>query len=276
MSINAELLPFLDQFPQLELTKENLRQTRSELNRMSLEAAAVIEGYDHVGVADEKIAGPSPNQTLRLRLYSGPDAPGLRPCLLWIHGGGYILGCPEMDELLLCRMVDELGCLIVSVDYRLAPEHPYPAALDDCDTALGWILENAEALSIDTQSLALGGASAGGGLAAALALRCRDRRPGAITYQCLIYPMLRSPQRASRARSWHQLLAVGPGPQPIRMGSLFESQRLLSKRLPVRIAGESAKSRWPAANLPVHRRSGPVLRRISRVRKPPARERRAG
>ena len=107
MSINAELLPFLDQFPQLELTKENLRQTRSELNRMSLEAAAVIEGYDHVSVADEKIAGPSPNQTLRLRLYSGPDAPGSRPCLLWIHGGGYILGCPEMDELLSLIHISE-------------------------------------------------------------------------------------------------------------------------------------------------------------------------
>ena len=190
MSINPELLPFLDQFPQLELTKENLRQTRRELNRMSLEAAAVIEGYDHVSVADQTLAGPSPNQTLRLRLYSSLDAPGSRPCLLWIHGGGYILGCPEMDELLLCRMADELGCLIVAVDYRLAPEHPYPAALDDCDAALGWILENADALFIDTQSLALGGASAGGGLAAALALRCRDQRPGAITYQCLIYPML--------------------------------------------------------------------------------------
>ena len=190
MNIAPELLPFLDQFPKLDLTRENLEQTRHDLNQMTLEAAAGIEGYDHVGVADELIAGSSPNQILRLRLYSSPDASGLRPCLLWIHGGGYILGCPEMDELLLCRMADEIGCLVVAVDYRLAPEHPYPAALDDCDAALGWTLENADALSIETQSLALGGASAGGGLAAALSLRCRDQRPGAITYQCLIYPML--------------------------------------------------------------------------------------
>ena len=190
MSIHPELLPFRDQFPTLELTSENLVQTRHELNRMTLETAAAIEGFDHVDVEDRQIDGPSSGQSLRLRLYSSGDPPGLRPCILWIHGGGYILGCPEMDEQLLCRKADELGCLVVAVDYRLAPEHPYPAALDDCDAALGWILDNASALGVDANTLVLGGASAGGGLAAALALRARDQRPGAIAFQCLIYPML--------------------------------------------------------------------------------------
>ena len=190
MSIDPQLLPFRDQFPTLELTGENLVQTRQELNRMTLETAASVEGFDHVDVEDRRIEGPSPGRPLRLRLYSSGDSSGSRPCLLWIHGGGYILGCPEMDEQLLCRKADELGCLVVAVDYRLAPEHPYPAALDDCDAALGWILDNAPALSVDTSTLVLGGASAGGGLAAALALRARDQRPGAITCQCLIYPML--------------------------------------------------------------------------------------
>ena len=190
MSIDPQLLPFRDQFPTLELTRENLTQTRQELNRMTLETAAAVEGFDHVDVEDRRIDGPSPGQSLRLRLYSSGEPEGLRPCLLWIHGGGYILGCPEMDEQLLCRKAGELGCLVVAVDYRLAPEHPYPAALDDCDAALGWILENATALGVDTGTLVLGGASAGGGLAAALALRARDQRPGAITFQCLIYPML--------------------------------------------------------------------------------------
>lgn len=190
MSIHPELLPFRDQFPTLDLTSENLVQTRGELNRMTLETAAAIEGFDHVDVVDRQIDGPSPGQPLRLRLYSSGEPEGLRPCLLWIHGGGYILGCPEMDEQLLCRKADELGCLVVAVDYRLAPEHPYPAALDDCDAALGWILENAGELGVDLSMLVLGGASAGGGLAAALALRARDQRPGAITFQCLIYPML--------------------------------------------------------------------------------------
>lgn len=190
MSIDPQLLPFRDQFPTLELTGENLVQTRDELNRMTLETAAAVEGFDHVDVEDRRIDGPSPGQPLRLRLYSSGEPAGLRPCLLWIHGGGYILGCPEMDEQLLCRKADELGCLVVAVDYRLAPEHPYPAALDDCDAALGWILDNAPALGLDTGTLVLGGASAGGGLAAALALRAREQRPGAITFQCLIYPML--------------------------------------------------------------------------------------
>ena len=190
VSIHPQLIPFRDQFPTLELTSENLVQTRGELNRMTLETAAAIEGFDHIDVADRQIDGPAPGQSLRLRLYSSGEGQGLRPCLLWVHGGGYILGCPEMDEQLLCRKANELGCLVVAVDYRLAPEHPYPAALDDCDEALGWILENASALGVNTKTLALGGASAGGGLAAALALRARDRRPGAIAFQCLIYPML--------------------------------------------------------------------------------------
>ena len=190
MSIDPQLLPFRDQFPTLELTSENLVQTRRELNRMTLETAAAVEGFDHVDVEDRRIDGPSPGQSLRLRLYSSGEPEGLRPSLLWVHGGGYILGCPEMDEQLLCRKADELGCLVVAVDYRLAPEHPYPAALDDCDAALGWILENAGELGVDASTLVLGGASAGGGLAAALALRARDQRPGAITFQCLIYPML--------------------------------------------------------------------------------------
>ena len=190
MSIHPQLLPFRDQFPTLELTGESLTQTRRELNRMTLETAAAVEGFDHVDVEDRRIDGPSPGQSLRLRLYSSGDSSGSWPCLLWIHGGGYILGCPEMDEQLLCRKADELGCLVVAVDYRLAPEHPYPAALDDCDAALGWILENAGELGVDASTLVLGGASAGGGLAAALALRARDQRPGAITFQCLIYPML--------------------------------------------------------------------------------------
>ena len=190
MTIDPELLPHIEQFPMLVLTGENLKQTRRQLNQMSLEAAAGIEGFDHVTVTDELIAGPSRDQTLRLRLYSLHDSTSPRPCLLWIHGGGYILGCPEMDELLLCRTAEEVGCLVVTVDYRLAPEHPYPAALDDCDAALGWILENAGELSVEQRSLALAGASAGGGLAAALALRAKCQRPGAVTFQCLIYPML--------------------------------------------------------------------------------------
>ena len=190
MSIAPELLPFLDQFPVLDLSRENLAETRAELNAMSKQAAGLIEGFDHIDVTDEFINGGDGRERLRLRLYSRSNGSAKRPCLLWVHGGGYILGCPEMDELHLRRMADELGCLVVAVDYRLAPEHPWPAGLDDCDAALGWTLEHSGALRLDTGSLVLGGASAGGGLAAALALRAREQRPGAVSYQCLIYPML--------------------------------------------------------------------------------------
>ncbi len=190
MGIAPELLPFLDQFPALELTRENLAAVRRELNRLSKQAADELEGFDHIDVSDEFIDRPRGGGKLRLRLYARSKDSGMRPGLLWIHGGGYILGSPEMDELQLCRMAHELGCLVVAPDYRLAPEHPWPAGLDDCDAALGWMLEHSGGLRIDTGSLALGGASAGGGLAAALALRAREQRSGAIRYQCLIYPML--------------------------------------------------------------------------------------
>ncbi|MCY4340573.1 MAG: alpha/beta hydrolase [Gammaproteobacteria bacterium] len=190
MGIAPELLPFLDQFPALELARESLARTRAELNKLSKQAADELEGFDHIDVSDEFIDRPRGGGKLRLRLHARSKDSGKRPGLLWIHGGGYILGSPEMDEPQLCRMADELGCLVVAADYRLAPEHPWPAALDDCDAALGWMIGNSGALRIDTGSLALAGASAGGGLAAALALRARDQRPGAIRYQCLIYPML--------------------------------------------------------------------------------------
>ena len=96
-----------------------------------------------------------------------------RPGLLWIHGGGYILGSAEDER---ARTVAErLDCAVVSVDYRLAPEHPFPAGPEDCYAALQWMVGNADALEIDAARLAIGGASAGGGMAAGVALMNRDR-----------------------------------------------------------------------------------------------------
>jgi acetyl esterase/lipase len=124
---------------------------------------------------------------VRLHRPVGVDQPG--PALLWIHGGGYVMGTAQQDDALCHRFVRELGITVAAVDYRVAPEHPYPAGLEDCYSALTWL---AGLPAIDPARVAIGGASAGGGLAAALALMARDR--GELTptpaLQLLAYPML--------------------------------------------------------------------------------------
>ena len=109
---------------------------------------------------------------------------------LHIHGGGYILGSPEGSDLQNLVTASKLGIVIISVDYRLAPENPIPAPLDDCYAALAWFHENSERLSIDRSRIGIGGESAGGGLAASLAIKARDLGQYAICYQSLTYPML--------------------------------------------------------------------------------------
>jgi acetyl esterase/lipase len=113
------------------------------------------------------------------------DQPG--PALVWIHGGGYVIGTAQQDDALCHRFASKLGITVASVDYRLAPEHPYPAPLEDCYSALTWL---ADLPAVDSTRVAIGGASAGGGLAAALALLARDRGEVTPTLQLLAYPML--------------------------------------------------------------------------------------
>ena len=122
-----------------------------------------------------------------VRLFRPSGVPEPAPALLWIHGGGYVLGTAQQDDALCRRFSRELGITVASVEYRLAPEHPYPAPLEDCYSALTWL---AGLPVVDPDRVAIGGASAGGGLAAALALLARDRGDIAPAFQLLVYPML--------------------------------------------------------------------------------------
>lgn len=122
-----------------------------------------------------------------VRLFRPAGVPVPAPALLWIHGGGYVIGTAAQDDELCRRFSRELGITVASVDYRLAPEHPYPAPVEDCYSALTWLTQLP---SVDSQRVAIGGASAGGGLAAALALLTRDRGEVAQAAQLLVYPML--------------------------------------------------------------------------------------
>lgn len=123
------------------------------------------------------------------------------PALLWIHGGGYVIGSAAQDDRLCRRFAAALGIRVISVDYRLAPDFPFPAAADDCYAALEWTANRPE---IDATRIAIGGASAGGGLAAALAIRAHDKGEIAPFFQLLVYPMLddRSSNVDGRHRLW--------------------------------------------------------------------------
>lgn len=136
----------------------------------------------------------------RLRLHRPTDEGVPRPAIFWIHGGGFILGSDLSDEDRLDGWVVAHDCVVVSVDYRLAPEHPYPAGLDDCAAALAWVFENAADVGVDPSRVVLTGISAGGGLAAGITLRARDRAARLPAALVLIYPMLddRLLDRASR------------------------------------------------------------------------------
>ena len=107
--------------------------------------------------------------------------------MLWIHGGGYVIGSAAQDDAVCRHLAHELGRLVAAVDYRLAPEHPFPVPLHDCHDALVWLANRGD---VDADRVAIGGASAGGGLAAALALLARDRAEVRPAFQLLSYPML--------------------------------------------------------------------------------------
>jgi acetyl esterase/lipase len=128
--------------------------------------------------------------------------------LLWIHGGGFVIGDAEIDREGIIAFVRELGIAVASVNYRLAPQHPFPAPMDDCYSALHWLSTHASSLGLRNDRIAVGGASAGAGLAAGLALLAHDRREVAVAFQLLIYPMLddrtatRNDPDASKRRLW--------------------------------------------------------------------------
>jgi len=127
---------------------------------------------------------------LRLCVYAPHDLKENVPGLLWIHGGGYSIGIPEQDDAYILRFVKASGCVVVSPDYTLSLDKPYPAALDDCYAALLWLYENGARYGMRQNQIFVGGNSAGGGLAAALTLLARDNGKVPVAFQMLLYPMI--------------------------------------------------------------------------------------
>jgi acetyl esterase len=135
---------------------------------------------------DRPIAGPHGSIPLRIYWPRLTDTP--QPVLVWLHGGGHVVGSLESYDA-LCRMFcTSADCIVVAVDYRLAPEHRFPAGVDDSFAALAWTFANAAAFGGDSQRIALGGDSAGGNLAAVCAILARDAKIGELVFQLLVYP----------------------------------------------------------------------------------------
>ena len=177
--LDPELRPALTAFELPPLDDEALANLRRSFQVPGLSQAVVRT--DHVVPSDPPVP---------VRVHRAVDAEGLQPCIVTIHGGGYVIGSYDLDDPLLDAWCPALGVVGVSVQYRLAPEHPYPAPLEDCYAAFLWTHEHAEELGIDASRIGVYGVSAGGGLAAALALLVRDRSEHELAFQLLDCPMI--------------------------------------------------------------------------------------
>lgn len=184
--VDPELLGLLEMWPTVTLD-ETLLATMRGGARMPLPP---IENPDRVIMATATAPGRDGAPDVPLIHYRPANATGILPCIYHIHGGGYVLGDAESLEAIHRLLVEEIGCALVSVNYRLAPETPFPGPLEDCYAGLAWLFAHAEELGVDTSRIGIGGESAGGGLAAGLALLARDRGEYSLAFQHLIYPMI--------------------------------------------------------------------------------------
>jgi acetyl esterase/lipase len=209
---------------------DDILGARQFLTDLTAAMAAEVPDIEGVESSDHYAPGPVSAPAVMVRIYQPKTRPDILPALVWIHGGGYVLGSVEGDDLKAKGLALALNCVVASVEYRLAPEHPYPAPVEDCYAALKWLAESADQFGINAARIAIGGASAGGGLAAGLGLLARDRADVDVCYQLLIYPMIDDTNveqagpdvpdaplwtRANNLVGWRSYLGQEPGSEGI-------------------------------------------------------------
>ena len=183
----APIIELLEQFfPRISGPETDAAEVRAQADAME----RVPPTEDIGSVVDRVIPGTGHQIPIRVYEPLGDDA-GPRPGVVYYHGGGWTICGLDTHESACRRLANETGSVVVSVDYRLAPEHKYPAAADDAYTALCWVSEHADELGIDRSRLAVAGDSAGGNLGAVVALRARDEGPP-VAFQLLVYPVIDS------------------------------------------------------------------------------------
>jgi acetyl esterase/lipase len=182
--VDPELRPYLRRLAKFDLS--DIAAARALTDQV---AKRDVPGQERLRIEDRVVTGHG-EVPVRVRVYTPRELEGLLPGIVFMHGGGYVIGSVDShhDMAVLAALTAE--AVVVSVDYRLAPEHPYPAALEDCYSALNWLRADADSLGVDPARIVVSGISAGGGLAAGLALMARDRGGPAVLAQCLAQPSL--------------------------------------------------------------------------------------
>lgn len=228
--VDPALAPGLDVFRRLghesaEFHGEPLARMRVTMREVLAELATGDELHD-VDVVDRLVPAEDGHE-VPVRTYVATDLdPAGVPAVLWIHGGGMVMGSIAMSDGACAAWARDLGCVVASVEYRLAPEHPHPAPVADCHAALRWLGDGGGELDVDRDRLIVAGGSAGGGLAAATCLRNRDLGGPDVVLQALVSPMLddRNTQpsthefgdippwnRRQNLAGWHALLGDATG-----------------------------------------------------------------
>ena len=182
--LHPELLPIIEEFEPFRFSPENIAEFRS-----SRSGLIQLGDANSAGVNRQAITISSPDTDIPCLLYT-PKKRKPTAAYLHIHGGGFVAGQKEGSDPMNTKISSRLGVAVLAVGYRLAPEHPAPAGLNDCYAGLAWLYEQATTLGYDPSRIAIGGESAGGGLAAALAIHARDVGKYAICHQHLTLPML--------------------------------------------------------------------------------------
>jgi acetyl esterase/lipase len=188
--MDSELEAFIPLFPDADLTDP----VTDRQNYARLAAGVPLPDTANMEIEDRKVPG---NPEVPVRIYRPRAAHGT---IVWLHGGGFVMGDLDTEHPAAVRAAAGSGAVVISVGYRLAPEHPFPAALDDAYTVLNWTARHTEELDVDPERISVGGFSSGAGLAAALALRARDQRGPQIRFQLLIMPELDDRQETWSAR----------------------------------------------------------------------------
>lgn len=181
--VDPEILPVIEAIPLRGFTNDNLAEMRAQ-------SEASFALFGEPALTPDVRTIPGPDGDVELYLYDPAPGSSGRPALLHIHGGGMIVGSARVMQFGPAGMAAALGIPVASVEYRLAPETPFPGPQEDCYAALEWLAANAPSLGIDPARIGVIGESAGGGLAAATALMARDRGGPALAAQFLVYPML--------------------------------------------------------------------------------------
>ena len=184
MPVDPQAQQVLDQLAALGL-QPNYTVSPAEARRNS-KSRPTAPGPEVAKVEDRSIPGVGPD--IPVRIYT-PSGDGPFPAVGWFHGGGWVVGDLDTADGTARHLAVGAGCVVVSVDYRLAPEAKFPAASDDCYAATEWITQNAASINVDPARIAVGGDSAGGNLAAAVALMAKDRGGPSLVFQLLVYPV---------------------------------------------------------------------------------------